>query len=45
MVIAPEEDEDHALMPLKKIAVTGEREREREQLHSDFVEISSHKDC
>ena len=28
MVIAPEEDEDHALMPLKKIAVTGERERE-----------------
>ena len=31
MVIAPEEDEDHALMPLKKIAVTGERERERER--------------
>ena len=30
MVIAPEEDEDHALMPLKKIAVTGARERERE---------------
>ena len=37
MVIAPEEDKDHALMPLK-IAVTGARERGRE---SSCILISS----
>lgn len=40
MVIAPEEDEDHALLLLKNIAVTGAREREREIVRSCILILS-----